>query len=503
MAILTANRKIDSIDVVLHLECEMGTDPTADNAAILSEALDFYGHKARFSIPGGTFVTHGPVAWPLKIGNKITGAGYGRDIGQGHYTEDGLASGQVTQWIFDGDAGDNIIDYQGFGCYVEGIHFQGRHVEGFGVDPADDSAPKARCGIFIKANDDSNHTGKLTIRDCSFYQIHNHVVCGWDMTAANGSGTYTGSNYSHADDIVLENTHHFHPWTTRRHDSGTVTIASGVVTRSGGTAWPAWAATNAMIRLHTTNSSGILEGAYYMVASRDSDTQLTLVDTSLSVAAGRPYRLDQEACSFRVRNDQSIGHYVAKMQNWGYANEVFWFERGGRFIADQIADYVGCATALRISLPQINDNRFIIEGYDMDRVVYTGQLLQMDHAQFAPTYVQIGFGMTNYDAAPATPLATIRGNTRCVLRGNTGGQALFANSIALIGNSTHWAKCHLENAVVDFNDPRDIIHSTGDGLRYLKWTNTSRMHDGTGTYWGIPIIDGDEDFGNTMIDPDA
>ena len=68
--------------------------------------------------------------------------------------------------------------------------------------------------------------------------------------------------------------------TTAPYSTGTIAIASGVVTLTGGT-FPSWAA------------SGILlvDNNYYSVSSRDSNTQLTLRDTSVTVSSGAAYRL--------------------------------------------------------------------------------------------------------------------------------------------------------------------------------------------------------------------
>jgi hypothetical protein len=65
------------------------------------------------------------------------------------------------------------------------------------------------------------------------------------------------------------------PYTT-----GTVEIIDGVVTLTGGE-WPSWAADG---ELTTT-------GGTYDVATRDSDTQITLADTSVSVAAGATFSI--------------------------------------------------------------------------------------------------------------------------------------------------------------------------------------------------------------------
>jgi len=68
--------------------------------------------------------------------------------------------------------------------------------------------------------------------------------------------------------------------TTAPYATGTVTVAAGVVTLSGGT-FPSWAAV------------GVLKivDDYYDVDSRDGDTQLTLEDTSVTVAAASAFEL--------------------------------------------------------------------------------------------------------------------------------------------------------------------------------------------------------------------
>ena len=68
--------------------------------------------------------------------------------------------------------------------------------------------------------------------------------------------------------------------TTAPYTTGTVAIAAGVVTLSGGT-FPSWAA------------EGELEagGSTYSIATRDTGTQLTLNDTSATASAGSTYEL--------------------------------------------------------------------------------------------------------------------------------------------------------------------------------------------------------------------
>lgn len=67
------------------------------------------------------------------------------------------------------------------------------------------------------------------------------------------------------------------------YSTGTVAVASGVVTLTGGT-FPSWAAAG-RISINATE---------YEVSTRDSGTQVTLVDTSVTVSSGATYELFQD-----------------------------------------------------------------------------------------------------------------------------------------------------------------------------------------------------------------
>lgn len=91
--------------------------------------------------------------------------------------------------------------------------------------------------------------------------------------------------------------------TTAPYATGTITIAAGVVTLTGGT-FPAWAA------------SGILKvnNKYYSVATRDSNTQITLNVTSVTVASAASYQLatpeiQLDATFDAVANDSDLTYY--------------------------------------------------------------------------------------------------------------------------------------------------------------------------------------------------
>lgn len=91
--------------------------------------------------------------------------------------------------------------------------------------------------------------------------------------------------------------------TTAPYSTGTITIASGVVTLTGGT-FPSWA------------TSGILKvnNRYYSVASRDSNTQITLDSTSTTIATAASYQLARpevalDAAFDAVANDSDLTYY--------------------------------------------------------------------------------------------------------------------------------------------------------------------------------------------------
>jgi hypothetical protein len=90
--------------------------------------------------------------------------------------------------------------------------------------------------------------------------------------------------------------------TTAPYTTGTITVAAGVVTLTGGT-FPAWAA------------SGVLKvnNRYYSVATRDSNTQITLTSTA-TVSTAASYQLARPEISLdtafdAVSNDSDLTYY--------------------------------------------------------------------------------------------------------------------------------------------------------------------------------------------------
>jgi hypothetical protein len=88
--------------------------------------------------------------------------------------------------------------------------------------------------------------------------------------------------------------------TTAPYSTGTITVASGVVTLASGT-FPSWAAV------------GVLKVSsdYYDVDTRDGDTQITLEDTSVTVAAGTSYELGRPEYDLPTGFQEIVGKELA------------------------------------------------------------------------------------------------------------------------------------------------------------------------------------------------
>jgi hypothetical protein len=91
--------------------------------------------------------------------------------------------------------------------------------------------------------------------------------------------------------------------TTQPYSTGTVTVASGVVTLTGGV-FPAWAS-GAVIKIG---------GRYYHVKTRDNNTQITLQDNSVTIADANNFQLSKpevelDAAFESVANDSDLTYY--------------------------------------------------------------------------------------------------------------------------------------------------------------------------------------------------
>jgi hypothetical protein len=98
--------------------------------------------------------------------------------------------------------------------------------------------------------------------------------------------------------------------TVAPYSDGTITIASGVVTLTGGT-FPSWAVSGSLLRVNNR---------FYSVSTRDSGTQLTLTGVNVTIAAASSYLLatpviDMGPAFESVANDREI-HYHPTADLW-------------------------------------------------------------------------------------------------------------------------------------------------------------------------------------------
>jgi hypothetical protein len=129
------------------------------------------------------------------------------------------------------------------------------------------------------------------------------LALGWNPTAASWTSAQTNTLWPRINKKALYQAYYPEPLDGERvghgwsflkprgsltlnvpYTTGTVAIAAGVVTLTGGT-WPSWAASGDLW----------VDGGRYPVNTRDSNSQITLVDTTVAVSAGETYELIQHA----------------------------------------------------------------------------------------------------------------------------------------------------------------------------------------------------------------
>jgi hypothetical protein len=110
---------------------------------------------------------------------------------------------------------------------------------------------------------------------------------------------FTSDQTADIEDCIKDGLHDVytaHPWsffrpvepitTTAPYDTGTITIASGVVTLSVDGTFPSWAAVGVLL----------IDNEYYDVDTRDGNNQITLEDTSVTEADASSYELGRPEC---------------------------------------------------------------------------------------------------------------------------------------------------------------------------------------------------------------
>lgn len=149
--------------------------------------------------------------------------------------------------------------------------------------------------------------------------VGRHRGYGPDPSEWTGSAEYKADEVNDCIKFGLARVYAAHDWRFLRpalelslnasYATGTIAIASGVVTLTGGS-FPSWAADGDLI----------YGGTYYKVASRGGNTAVTLVDTSVNVSSGASYSLVQSRVSLPDDYAALIGdlHYrpTNTMNSW-------------------------------------------------------------------------------------------------------------------------------------------------------------------------------------------
>lgn len=138
-----------------------------------------------------------------------------------------------------------------------------------------------------------------------------HYLFGAEVNTAFSQDQLTRIGYCISDG--LRRVYAAHEWsffrpvvdvsTTAPYVTGSVTVASGVVTLVGGT-FPSWAASGLFM----------VNNRYYSVASRGGNTQITLDDLTVSVASASSYSLARptipmDAAFDSIANDSDLAYY--------------------------------------------------------------------------------------------------------------------------------------------------------------------------------------------------
>jgi hypothetical protein len=216
----------------------------------------------------------------------------------------------------------------------------------------------------------------------------------------------------------------------------------------------------------------------------------------------------EERTCIRARNIQSMGHDVSGIRVNGNPNEIFYFERGGRFVCTSgtlsgATSAANPTTVLRIGKTFPSSSSFWvhldIDGSGIKTRAIGGyfKLIRMDEHRAQNTYVEYSgrIGAADY----ATPIVIARGACTIVLRGVYG---LNPRSLQLIGavagRTEKWVcNVHLDGCTLrGCRWPSELVTAADDaaapskGPWRLTWTNCTRIPDGNnGEGSAVPYAD--------------
>ena len=205
-------------EAVGDLGCQMGLNPSANNASLINAALANPAVPYNIGLRSGHLETTQKILIPASTGHGITGQGSSRDIHDTHAYV-GKPSKIVAKFAA---PGGTIIENRGMHTQIRNLHLQGRPVAsggpGSGLEPPSEAQDRASIGIHIVPSNISGiQSSKSTIDNVSFYQIADcGLLIGRDL-ANLGADSFTGQDDSHADNVFcgpLYFYHHYRSVTT-------------------------------------------------------------------------------------------------------------------------------------------------------------------------------------------------------------------------------------------------------------------------------------------------
>jgi hypothetical protein len=427
--------------------CRLGPG-VAGNAKKINDALANRANIYSMLIPAGQLEITEPIVWPARTGYSLLGVGSSKDLSDASYSGNGIG-GQASRIVWressKAPVGDAMLSYRGLGGTIERIHFQGRPVpaemtpeaEAAGASAWVQANRKALVGIKVNTFTSGGsllNSGKLAVRDCSFFQVQTAMLFGPHMEHL-GEESYNGDADNHADTSSLENLRFYYPYD-------------------------------------------------------DNPTH------------------EPRSC-LRVRNNQAVDFDASGIRVYGNPNEIFYFERGGRFVCTSAvlsgaSSAANPTTVLRIGKTFASSAWFRVKcdidgsgGKDRGGIGGYFKLIEMDQSRAGDTYVEYSgvIGPVSY----ATPIVIARGACTIVLRGVYG---LNPKSLQLMGNvlsGTEKRVCnvHLDGCTLRGCDwPSDLVTVADDpnapskGPWRLTWTGCTRISAGANSEgYAIPFAD--------------
>ena len=436
-------------DVVQTFGCRMGSG-VIGNARKINAALLNRANLYSMLIPAGQLEISEPIYWPARTGGSLLGVGSSKDLPDSAYSGDGIG-GQASRLVWRSagkvTTSETMLSYSGLGGTIERIHFQGRPVTG-------------------KLSAEGEAAGGSAL-----VQQYRKALVGIQVNTLQSGGSVLNSGKVAIRDCSFGQ------------------LQTGILFASS---------------MEAPDGDPTVDFA----GSTDSNADESSVS---NLRFGYPYDDNpsgEHRTCFRFRTNQSVGFDASGIRVNGNPNEIFYFERGGRFVCTSAmlsgaSSKTNPVTVLRIgktfgNSAWYNVNCSIDGGAGGSGGIGSNfRLIQMDTSRAGNVYVEYSgvIGPVSY----ATPIVVARGACTIVLHGVFG---LNPKTLQLIGNvigrdETRVCNVHLEGCTLRGCDwPSDLVTAADDsaapsnGPWRLTWSNCSRISAAANSQgYAIPFAD--------------